>query len=196
MFLSQLRAGRDPHHTAAPLPAQQQVREIFEADLDRLIGQRRRGAPITVALVGLDGVEALAARAGRRWAERQIGAAAAALGAIGACDDRVLAYHTGALTFAVVLRETTLDEAFEVATTIWRAIVRDTDSITVTIGLAGLDDDRTDDATTLEIAADAALDEARSLGQPECGLVVAAAAAGTGLRWLAARSATSSSAAL
>lgn len=170
--------------------------EMFERDLERRVDGRRGSAPLCLALIGLDGVEALTARNGRRWAERQVSVVAAGLADIAQYDERLVTYRVGALTFATAMTDVGLEEAFDLAPVLWRAATRDSDSLLVTIGLAVLDGEHVADALTLEIAADAALDQARSLGQPELGPVVAAAPAGSGLRWLSSRSATSRSAAV
>lgn len=164
--------------------------------LERLVAERPRRQPLCLALIGLDGVEDLAVRGGRRWAEQQVERAARALGRIETHDPRLTGYRAGALTLGLVMAGITLEEAFDVAVVAWRAVTGDTDGLCATIGLAELDGGHAIDALTLEIAADAALDQARSLGQPESGSVVAAAPAGSGLRWLSSRSATTVSAAL
>lgn len=167
----------------------------FERELDRAVAEAGApgGPPLCLALVGLDGVEALTTRNGRRWADRRVLLAAQALADLEPYDQGLTGYRTGALTFSVLLRGVRLTEAFGAAELIWRAVTRPDDGLHATVGLAALDGDHAADALTLEIAADAALDQARSLGQPAEGLVVAAAPAGSGLRWLSARSARSAS---
>lgn len=141
---------------------------------------------LCLALLGVSGLERLTDQAGRRWAEQQLTLVDHELQAWCRSDLGVGCYRAGALTFGVVFAEADLEQGFDLATNLWQLIDRSTDSLDVVIGLAQWDGETTSSPLTLEIAADAALDHARSLGQPWTGPVVAAAPAGSGLRWLCA----------
>ncbi len=159
-------------------------------------GEPGESGALFLALVGLDGVDELTRRTGRRWAEQQIVAAERALVAEAAADRRLRAVRAGALTYAVIITCTDLDGAFSICSHLGAAVMASTDSLAAPIGLAALDGHHADDPITLLIAADAALDQARGLGQAEVGPVCAAAPAGTGLRWLSSRAASTEPAAL
>jgi GGDEF domain-containing protein len=162
------------------------TRQAFERDLAREIAavSTPHGGWLALALVGLDGLDGLTVRSGRRWADQQLITAGAILTRLSECDRELTAYRIGAHTFAVVLTDTDLDQAFAIADAIHRRIERDAEGIGCSIGLAQLDRVKATDAETLELAADAALDQAYLLG---AGRVVAAADQASGLRWIASR---------
>ncbi len=162
----------------------------LERDLERTIAALAPGETLSVVLVGLDGFEALTRSHGRRWADRQLHAVAAALRGF-AGEQRLLGpYRLGALTFATVA-PTELDEACAIAAAMWRRVDRISAELTVNLGVADLDPAHCADALSLVIAAEAALDQARALATAGGdGLIIAAAESGSGARWLATRATT------
>lgn len=170
------------------------TRQAFEHDLTREIAavSTPRGGWLALALVGLGGLDEMTASSGRRWADHQLVTAGTVLARLSECDRELTAYRIGAHTFAVVLTDTDLDQAFSIGDAIRRRIERDAEPLSCSIGLAQLDQIRAIDAETLELAADAALDQAFLLGP---GRVVAAADQPSGLRWIASRPSNTSSAA-
>jgi GGDEF domain-containing protein len=142
----------------------------------------RNGSALSIALVELDGTHQVRHGEGRRSLEKRVAAAGDVLATLTARDREATAYRVGALTFAVLMTHTGMDDAFTVADAVARRFVAVLGPVTATIGLAELDPQRCPDAETLVIAADSALDEAWSLGGTR---TVGSALSGSGLRWIA-----------
>jgi diguanylate cyclase (GGDEF)-like protein len=154
-------------------------RRAFDADLGAAIeAAGRDGRPLTVLLAELTGLAAVTTGVGRRRADALV----AEVGAVLQRRHPGHAYRISGEVFAIVVAGTGPDDAFGLAEPL-RAEVAERTPLTVTVGIAGLDD-RCTDAETLLIAADAALDEARALGGNR---VVGPGDAVFGLRWLANR---------
>lgn len=155
----------------------------FRRDLERAVAAAvRDGLPLVLGLVEASGVGEVVDAEGRRVADGLLRSAGGSLRRLSRRDGDLEAYRVGMQTFAVVLTSTSLDDAFTVADAVSRRIAEHAAPLRATVGLAVLAVDRTPDAEHLVMAADAALEHARSLGG---GRVVAAAAAGSGLRWVA-----------
>ncbi|MFN8079222.1 MAG: diguanylate cyclase [Kineosporiaceae bacterium] len=199
--------GRHPRDEATGLPG----RAAFTAQLARATEQCPPGQ-LCLGLLALGDLDRATATAGRRWVEGQLLRAAEVLRRLAECDHHLDGYRIGAHTFALVLTATTLDEAFTIADAVQQRIERDADPLSCAIGLALLDGERSADPESLEIAADAALDQAQLLGRgrPDAedptqtplpigrpgGQVVAAADQTSGLRWIASRPSSTRSDAL
>ena len=194
--------GRHPRDEATGLPG----RAAFSAALAHAAEYHPPGQ-LCLGLLALGDLDAATATAGRRWVEGQVLRAAQVLGRLTECDNHLDGYRIGAHTFALVLTGTTLDEAFTIADAVQQRIERDADPLTCAIGLALLDGERAADPESLEIAADAALDQAQLLGRTRPGVppgspsgsngqVVAAADQTSGVGWIASRPSSTRSEAL
>jgi diguanylate cyclase (GGDEF)-like protein len=132
-----------------------------------------------VLLAEIDGLDAVTGALGRRRADALLTEVADLL------TDRHphRVYRLGGEVFAVVLPRISAEDAFLLADALRSDVADRLPPLSMTIGVAGLDE-RCTDAETLLIAADAALDEARALGGNR---VVGPGDATFGLRWVANR---------
>ncbi|MBL8931454.1 MAG: hypothetical protein JNL54_15145 [Kineosporiaceae bacterium] len=162
-------------------------RTAFTADLTRATRAHPPGL-LCLGLLALGGLDQATLATGRRWVEQRVLCAGDVLSRLTACDTQLSAYRLGAHTFGLVLSATRLDDAFPIADAVRLRVERDADPLTCAIGLAIMDDVRVTDPAALEIAADAALDQAQLLGRDGgTGRVVAAADEASGLRWITTR---------
>jgi len=167
-------------------------RLAFDADLAQAV---RLDRP-TLALFALGGLDLATQTVGRRWTEAQVLRAAGVLAIVTGCDEGVTGYRVGACTFAVLFTGRGDRDAFALAEAIRHRIERDAEPLTCAVGLAVVDGVRAADPETLELAADAALDQALLLGRDAPGgQVVAAADQTSGLRWIASSPSSTRSAA-
>lgn len=155
-------------------------RRAFEADLEAAVAHARTvSASLAVVLAEVTGLSAVTTTVGRRRADGVLGEVAQVIEEHH--PDR--AYRIGGEVFAVLLPGTPPEDAFALADVLRAAVGDAAPPLTLSLGVAGLDD-RCTDAATLVIAADAALDEARSLGGNR---VVGPGGSTFGLRWVANR---------
>ncbi|MFN0283371.1 MAG: diguanylate cyclase domain-containing protein [Kineosporiaceae bacterium] len=155
-------------------------RRAFVEDLETALERATRvGEPLTLVLAELGGLQVVTATVGRRRAEALLGEAGTVLHERHSDN----AYRIGGDVFALVLPGAGPDDAFAVADALRAEVADRAAPLSVTVGLAGLDE-RCTDFETLLIAADAALDEARSLGGNR---VVGPGDSAFGLRWVANR---------
>ncbi len=153
-------------------------RRAFPVDLGAWVGAARAAEePLSVVLAEVHGLSVVTAAVGRRRADATLTDVAALLHK--RHPNRV--YRLGGSVFAVVVPRIGADDAFLLADALRAEVADRTPPLALTLGVAGLDD-RCTDAETLLIAADAALDEARSLGVNR---VVGPGDGAFGLRWLA-----------
>jgi diguanylate cyclase (GGDEF)-like protein len=143
----------------------------------------RQGLPLTLALIDVNGLEAVNATVGRRRGDALLLGVGSVLQRTTAPDGHLtFAYRIGGDTFALIMPAVGQDDAFALTDTLRRDVSLDAAPLTANVGLSLLDPLRCPDPETLLIAADAALFEARSLGGNR---VVGAGDGGTGLRWVA-----------
>jgi diguanylate cyclase (GGDEF)-like protein len=155
-------------------------RRAFTANLeDAVEAAVRSGSALTVVLAEVNGLGVVTSTVGRRRADTLFAEA----GGILRSRHPEHAYRIGGDVFALVVPGAGLDEAFALADELRAEVAEKTPPLALAIGLAGLDG-RCTDAETLLIAADAALDEARSLGGNR---VVGPGDSTFGLRWVANR---------
>lgn len=188
--LAQSRARASAADEATGLPG----RLAFDAHLARAV---RLDTPPTLAVLALGGLDLATLTVGRRWAEAQVIRAAGVLATVTSCDDGVSGYRLGACTFALLFTDEgdQQRDPFALAEAIRHRIERDAEPLTCAIGLAELDGIRASDPETLELAADAALDQALLLGRDGPSPVVTAADQTSGLRWIASSPSSTRSAA-
>jgi diguanylate cyclase (GGDEF)-like protein len=159
-------------------------RRAFRHDLRAHVEHAsRRGLPLTLALIDVNGLETVNRTVGRRRGDALLLDIASVLHrTAGPVGRPVPAYRIGGDAFAVIMPGTAQDDAFTLTDTLRRRIGLDAAPLTANVGLGVLDPLRCPDPETLLIAADAALFEACSLGGNR---VVGAGDGGTGLRWVA-----------
>jgi diguanylate cyclase (GGDEF)-like protein len=155
-------------------------RRAFIEDLESAVERATRsGETLTLVLAELGGLAVVTTTVGRRRADTLLAEAGGILGS--RHPDH--AYRIGGDVFAIVVRGAGPDAAFALADALRAEVAERTPPLGLAVGLAGLDG-RCTDAETLLIAADAALDEARSLGGNR---VVGPGDSTFGLRWVANR---------
>ncbi len=158
-------------------------RRAFRRDLAAQVDlARRRGHPLTLALIDVNGLELVNSTIGRRRGDALIAALGGALGRAVTGGRGWRSYRVGGDAFAIVMPATTMDEAFDLTDRLRGTLAADAAPLTANVGLSGLDAQRCPDVETLLIAADSALFEARALGGNR---VVGSSEEGTGLRWVA-----------
>lgn len=140
---------------------------------------RRAQEPLSVVLAEIGGLPAVTSTVGRRRSDNLLSDVAGLLSE--RHPHRV--YRVGGEVFAVLVPGLGPEDAFALADALRTEVGDRLPPLALTLGVAGLDD-RCVDAETLLIAADSALDEARSLGGNR---VVGPGDSAFGLRWLANR---------
>lgn len=155
-------------------------RRAFPVDLEAGVRSAREDdQPLSVVLTQVTGLDAVSGALGRRRGDALLADVAALLAE--RHPHRV--YRLGGDVFGVVLPGIAPEDAFLLADALRTDVADRLPPLGLTVGVAGLDE-RCTDAETLLIAADSALDEARSLGGNR---VVGPGDAAFGLRWLANR---------
>lgn len=155
-------------------------RRAFPVDLEAMVLTAREDEqPLSVVLAQVCGLDAVTGALGRRRGDTLLADVAALLHE--RHPHRV--YRLGGDVFGVVLPGISPEDAFLLADALRTDVADRLPPLGLTVGVAGLDG-RCTDAETLLIAADSALDEARSLGGNR---VVGPGDSAFGLRWLANR---------
>lgn len=155
-------------------------RRALPVDLQAYVTAAQDAAePLSLVLAEVSGLSSVVAAVGRRRADALLAEVARLFSE--RHPNRV--YRIGGEVFAIVVPAIGPEDAFLLADALRTEVADRTPPLALTLGVAGLDD-RCTDAETLVIAADSALDEARSLGGNR---VVGPGDSAFGLRWLANR---------